>query len=158
MANYKGSDNSLPKHLILNYRNLFDQKVIANSFNEYFANVGPKLACETPQLQRSFEMYFKESDSSFEKVTLSGEEIKTTFFSLKVGWFSIFVMISAQDTKKRGPVGFWLISKTGWTPIQFSCLIWQKYCCLWLFSAQSDDVRGSPPAYHHLVVCRIYFQ
>ena len=27
-------NNSLPKHLILNNRNIFDQKTIANSFNE----------------------------------------------------------------------------------------------------------------------------
>ena len=36
-------------------------------------------------MQRSFEMYLKESDSSFEEVTLSDEEIKTAFFSLKGG-------------------------------------------------------------------------
>ena len=40
-----------------------------------------KLACEIPQLQRSFEMYLKESDSSFEEVTLSDEKIKTAFFT-----------------------------------------------------------------------------
>ena len=77
--------NSPPKHLILNNRNIFDQKTIVNSFNEYFVNVGPKLACEIPQSQRSFEIYLKESDSSFEEVTLSDKEIKTTFFSLKGG-------------------------------------------------------------------------
>ena len=37
---------SLPKHIILNYRDNFDEKTIVNSFNEYFVNVGPKLACE----------------------------------------------------------------------------------------------------------------
>ena len=39
-------NNSLLKHLILKNRNIFDQKTIANSFNEYFVNVGPKLTCE----------------------------------------------------------------------------------------------------------------
>ena len=78
-------NNSLPKHLILNNRNIFDRKTIANSFNKYFVNIGPKLACEIPQSQRSFDMYLKESDSSFEEVALSDEEIKTTFFSLKGG-------------------------------------------------------------------------
>ena len=78
-------NNSLPKHLILYNRNIFDQKTIANSFNEYFVNVGPKLACEIPRSQRSFEMYLKESGSFFEEVTSSDEEIKTTFFSLKGG-------------------------------------------------------------------------
>ena len=43
------------------------------------------MACEIPQSQRSFEMYLKGSDSSFEEVTLSDEEIKTAFFSLKSG-------------------------------------------------------------------------
>ena len=57
---------SLPKHLIHNNRNIFYQKTIANSFNKYLANVGPKLACEIPQSKRSFEMYLKKSDSSFE--------------------------------------------------------------------------------------------
>ena len=39
-------NKSLPKHLILNNGNIFNQKTIANNFNEYFVNVGPKLACE----------------------------------------------------------------------------------------------------------------
>ena len=77
--------NLLPKHLILNNRNIFDQKPIANSFNEYFVNVGLKLVSEIPQSQRSFEMYLKGFDSSFEEVTLSDEEIKTAFFSLRGG-------------------------------------------------------------------------
>ena len=42
-------NNSLPKHLILNNKNIFDEKTIANSLNEYFVNVGPKLACEITQ-------------------------------------------------------------------------------------------------------------
>ena len=78
-------NNSLPEHLILNNRNIFDQKTIANSSNEYSVNVGPKLACKIPPTQRSFEIYLKGSDSSFEEVTLSDEEIKTAFFSLKGG-------------------------------------------------------------------------
>ena len=45
-------NNSLPKHLILNNRNIFDQQIIANSFNEYFVNVGPKLSWEIPLSQR----------------------------------------------------------------------------------------------------------
>ena len=68
-------NNSLPKQLILNNRNIFYQKTIANSFNQYFVNVGPKLACEIPQSQRSFEMYLKESDSSFEEVSPGFDDI-----------------------------------------------------------------------------------
>ena len=78
-------NNSLPKHLILNNRDVFDQKTIASNFNEYFVNFGPKAACEISRSQRSFETYLKESNSSFEEVTLSYEEVKTAFFSVKVG-------------------------------------------------------------------------
>ena len=73
-------NNSLPKHLILNNRNIFDQKTTANSFKEYFVNIGPKLACEIPQSQRLSEMYLKGSDGAFDEITLSDEEIKTAFF------------------------------------------------------------------------------
>ena len=95
----KGKLHSLPKHFILNNRNIFHQKTIANSFNEYFVNVGPKLACEIPQLQRSFDMYLKKSDSSFEEVTISYEEIKTAFFSLKGGKSPGFDEINHDNVK-----------------------------------------------------------
>ena len=77
--------NLLPKHLILNNKNIFDQKTIANSFNEYFVNVGPQLVPEISQSQRSFETYLKGFGNFFEKVILSNEEIKIAFFSLKGG-------------------------------------------------------------------------
>ena len=76
-------NNSLPKHLILNISNIFEQKTISNSFSEYFVNLGLKLVWEIPQSQRPFEIYLKGSDSSFKEVILSDEEIKTEFFSLK---------------------------------------------------------------------------
>ena len=37
-------NDSLPKHLILNNRNVFYQKTIANSSNEYLVSAGPKIA------------------------------------------------------------------------------------------------------------------
>ena len=69
----------------MNNRNTFDEKTIPNSFNEYFVNVRPKLTCEIPQSQRSFEICLEGPDSSFEEVTLFDEEIKPAFFSLKGG-------------------------------------------------------------------------
>ena len=106
MANYEANDwqskpvnNSLPKHLILNNRNIFYQKTIANSFNEYFFNAGPKLACKIPQSEKLFEMYLKRPDSSFEEVTLSDEEINTAFFSLKGGKSPSFDEINCDIVK-----------------------------------------------------------
>ena len=78
-------DNSLQKDFILNNTNIFDQKNVTNSFNKYFVNLGPKLTCQIPQSQRPFEICLKGFDSSFKEVTLSDEEIKIAFFSLKGG-------------------------------------------------------------------------
>ena len=60
-------NNSLPNQLILNNRNIFEQKIIVNSFTGYFVKVGSKVACKLPQLQKSFEMYPKRSDSSLKR-------------------------------------------------------------------------------------------
>ena len=60
-------NNSLPKHLILNNRKIFDKKAIVNSFNNILS------------------IYLKWSDSSFEELTLSDEEIRTAFFSFRGG-------------------------------------------------------------------------
>ena len=94
-------NNSLPKHFFLNNRIIFDQKTIANSFHECFINFGPKLVSEIPQLQRSFEMYLKGFDSSFEEVNLTDEEIKTAFFSLKGGKSPRFDEINYDIVKQK---------------------------------------------------------
>ena len=46
-------------------------------------------------------MYLKESDSSFEKVTLSDEEIKIVFFSLKSGKSPVFDEINYDIVKQN---------------------------------------------------------
>ena len=58
---------------------VFRAVIITNSFNEYFVNVGPRLAGEIPQSQRSFKVYLKGFDSSFEELTLPDEQIKQHF-------------------------------------------------------------------------------
>ena len=94
-------NNSLPKHFFLNNRIIFDQKTIANSFHECFINFGPKLVSEIPQLQRSFEMYLKGFDRSFEEVNLTDEEIKTAFFFLKGGKSPRFDEINYDIVKQK---------------------------------------------------------
>ena len=86
-VNYQGLVNAKlpPKHLILSNRNIFDQKNIVNSFNEYFANVVPKLTSEISESQRLYEMCLKGFDSSNEDVILSDEKINTAVCSLKIG-------------------------------------------------------------------------
>ena len=100
----KVTSKKLPKHLILNNRNTFDKKTIANNFNEYFVNVRLKLVSEISQSKRSFEMYLEGCDSSFEEVMLSDEEIKTGMFSLKGGKIlSLMKLVAALKSKILTP-------------------------------------------------------
>ena len=66
-------NNSLPKHLVLSNGNIFDQRAIDNSFNEYFVNVVLKLASYILQSEKSFEIHLKVSHRTFEEATLSDE-------------------------------------------------------------------------------------
>ena len=94
-------NNSLLKHLILSNRNIFDRKTITNSLDEYFLNVGPKLASEILHLQRSFEMKHLRSNSSFQESSFSDGEIKTGFFSLKGGKIPGFDEINYDIVKQN---------------------------------------------------------
>ena len=77
--------NLLPKHLIFNNRNIFIQKTIANSFNECFVDVEPKIASKMPRCQRPFEMYLRGYNGSSEELPLSDDKRKTAFFYIKGG-------------------------------------------------------------------------
>ena len=77
--------NLLPKQLIFNNRNIFIQKTIANSFNECFVDVEPKIASKMPRCQRPFEMYLRGYNGSSEELPLSDDKRKTAFFYIKGG-------------------------------------------------------------------------
>ena len=65
------------------YGYCFYQKTIASSFSECFVNDERKRTSQIPQSQRSFEIDLKRSDTSFEELPLSDQQIKTTFFSVR---------------------------------------------------------------------------
>ena len=50
------------------------------------------------------------------------------------------------------------IWKPGGLFFWFSTLIWKNTTLIWPISARLSDVRGSSPAYHHLVVYSMYFE
>ena len=87
-------NNSLPKHLILNNRNIFDQKIIAKTL----MNI---LSMMDRNWHLKWHLYLKGSDSSFEEVTLSDEEIKTVLFSLKGGKSPSFDEINYYIVKQN---------------------------------------------------------
>ena len=53
----KINHKNLPKQLVINNKKITDKTEIANNFNEFFANVGPKLAEKIPDVNEKFESY-----------------------------------------------------------------------------------------------------
>ena len=56
---------------------------IANEFNKFFINIGPKLAQKIPQLLKCFESYLNRVNSEMENKFTTANEIKETFYPLK---------------------------------------------------------------------------
>ena len=51
--------STLPHKIVINKNVVFEEKRITNAFNNFFINVGPKLANDTPTATRSFESWSK---------------------------------------------------------------------------------------------------
>ena len=79
----KQVNNNLPRRLIINNKEIYAKKTIAESFNNYFINVGPNLASKIPPCTEQFDSYLKPNNHVLEESVLSDKEFKTAFFSLK---------------------------------------------------------------------------
>ena len=56
----KGSD--FPRKLLINKNEIYDRDVIANSFNDYFVNVGSNLAAKIPSSEKHFSDYLNQTE------------------------------------------------------------------------------------------------
>ena len=80
--------HDLPKHMVINGINTFDEETIAISFNNYFVNVGPKLASKFQCTDKKFEDLLTKSITTLQEKHLSDNELKDTFYSLKINKIS----------------------------------------------------------------------
>ena len=53
----KSTKSSFPRRMIIDGQEIFDQVKIANSFNKFFVDIGPKLASMIPESQTKFDQY-----------------------------------------------------------------------------------------------------
>ena len=79
----KINQRNLPKQLAINNKKITDKTEIANTFNEFFANVGPKLAEKILDTNKKFESYIPVIDTSLLHTDLTEKEFETAFNSLK---------------------------------------------------------------------------
>ena len=65
-------------------KDITDEELIAKSFNKYFAEIGPKLAKNIQKSSINFESFMKTCDRTQAESSLTINELKDAFFSLKI--------------------------------------------------------------------------
>ena len=79
----KITGKSLPKMMIINNKEIFEEEVIADEFNKYFTTVGPSLASAIPESSSSFHSYLNFNAPSMTHNNLTTTEFNEAFNSLK---------------------------------------------------------------------------
>ena len=68
---------------------------IANEFNKFFINIGPKSAQKIPQPLKPFQSYMNRVNSEMENKTITVTEFKEAFYSLQsAGYGDISCVLS----------------------------------------------------------------
>ena len=65
----------------------FHKESIAESFNKYFTQIGPKLAKDIGTSTKIFNEYIKKHNTTQPEKIISVNELKDAFFSLKINFF-----------------------------------------------------------------------
>ena len=79
----KANENSFPKRLIINDKVITEKSSIAKSLNDFFVNIGPKLASVIPSSSKTFESFLPEINTFLNDSELTEKELLNTFQSLK---------------------------------------------------------------------------
>ena len=63
---------------------VYNKLKIADAFNNFFTNIGQKLASQIPKSSKTFETYINKVNVIMESKPLLINELKDAFFSLKI--------------------------------------------------------------------------
>ena len=95
----KYSHENFPKKLVINNKDITNVDLIAENFNKYFSDIGPKLAKNIEVSSIDFRSYIKEHESVQSECDLTVNELKEAFFSLKINKSSGYDGISFNVVK-----------------------------------------------------------
>ena len=70
----------LPFKIVIDKNEIFCEKNIANEFNNFYTDIGLKLAKKIPESYQPFESYMKKVNTEMENKPLSINELKDAFF------------------------------------------------------------------------------
>ena len=97
---------SFSKRMIIDGQEIFDQEKIANCFNKFFADIGPKLASLIPESQAEFDQYLNLEQTFMGEANLPDNEVKGTLRSLKPNKSPGYDNISSNVVKETSDIFF----------------------------------------------------
>ena len=80
IGNSKLFHSTLPRKVFINKNVIFDEERMTNAFNNFFINIGPKLADDIPTVTRSFENYVQKTNETIKNEPITINELKDVFF------------------------------------------------------------------------------
>ena len=75
--------SNFPNRVIVKNKEVTNKLLIAENFNEFFANIGPELASKIPQTKTHFSFYIDAVVYTFQELGFNEKEFETAFFELK---------------------------------------------------------------------------
>ena len=78
------TSQTLPKRIVVNNVEILDKKEIAENFNRYFVNVGPKLATTIPTTRKKFEDFLSGNYPTLNEYSLTYDELINCIFNAEI--------------------------------------------------------------------------
>ena len=75
--------SNFPNRVIVKNKEFTNKLLIAENFNENFANIKPELASKIPQTKTHFSFYIDAVISTFQELGFNEKKFETAFFELK---------------------------------------------------------------------------
>ena len=76
----KIKSTNLPRKLTINKVDVYNKPEIADAFNDFFTNIGQKLANQIPKSSKTFETYINKANVIMESKPLLISELKDACF------------------------------------------------------------------------------
>ena len=80
----KTKSTNLPRKLTINKMDVYNKPEIADASNDFFTNIGQKLASQIPKSSKIFETYINKVNVIIDSKPLLKNELKDAFFSRKM--------------------------------------------------------------------------
>ena len=81
---HQHNKSKLPRKLFVDKKYITLETGIAKKFNEFFTEIGPSLTRKIPTPSKPFESFLKKTSTTLPERCLTINELKDTFFSLKM--------------------------------------------------------------------------